>query len=686
MGIVNLISGSLKITIIYVLFSFSYDSFALEKLACEEFSKPEENVENFQLAELMEVPVFMSASQQAECTQSAASIVSTISGEELLNMGARDLMDALELIPGFNFGSIVNNTVGLGVRGVQADEGKLSVLIDGMILTEQRFGTTVFGSHFPVEQIDRIEIVRGPGSILHGNFAELGVINIITKKGHQLDGGVVSGNYARFEHGEATKNTVVTAGKQWDDFETSFYGKFNESHRSDRIYHDSQGNSFNMVDDNEINSLFGKFHARYKTLNLHLLVDEYTVDSRDSFSDTMTAPDRFTRNTFTTYAAKLAYQYEINEEVKIDTGFDYSHQTPWKRERIYEDDRPDLLREKVSLDHYKFDIKSSFSSEEGHYLVVGNSFQFEDYQHNKSDFIGELPMFANYSAYAEAVYKTKWANILGGLRFDWYSEYKANISPRIALTKKIGKFHYKALYSQAFHAPTGGNFQLNAEYNQSHSANQQIAQLTPEKTYSYEVELGYQFQRNLAATVNFFYNEINDFFVYSLDVNKDDFYQNSDELSTWGAEAMLSYQNRNWGHVKLNYAMYQALEDSSSTFKAVDSNGSVIHERMNISFPTHKASLNHTFPVTNSLSFNHTLVFSSDRYGYSGSTLVHHDPVWVYNTYLRYQDAALKGLDIGLGVYDVFNTQYEYVQLVNGGHPALPGSTRELRLKLSYEF
>jgi len=80
------------------------------------------------------------------------------------------------------------------------------------------------------------------------------------------------------------------------------------------------------------------------------------------------------------------------------------------------------------------------------------------------------------------------------------------------------------------------------------------------------------------------------------------------------------------------------------------------------------------------------LIFSSDRYGYSGSRLIHHNPTWIYNSYFRYQPSVLKGLEVGLGLYDVFNAQYEYVQLINTGHPALPGNTRELRLKLSYSF
>jgi len=440
-----------------------------------------------------------------------------------------------------------------------------------------------------------------------------------------------------------------------------------------------------MSENNQLNSLLGNIQVRYKGLKLQFLIDEYTVDSRDFFADTISPPETFTRTRFATYASKLSYQHLFNDNFKIDTGFDFSHQTPWQRTAI-NSGKDDDLQEKVSVDHYKFDTKATYSSELGHYLVIGNSFQFQDYQHHESSFNGELPLFGNYSAYAEAVYKTEWVNILGGLRFDWYSEYESNISPRIALTKKIDKFHYKVLYSQAFHAPTGGNYQLNAEYNQNHAANNQIKQLVPEKTYSYELELGYQFQRNLGLTVNFFYNQVDHFFEYTFDKNLDDFYLNSDRLSTWGTEAMLSYQHGNWGQLKINYGFYQAIEDTSKAFKAVDSNDNIVHERMNISLPTHKVSVNHNVPITQSLSFNHTLIFSSDRYGYSGNTLIHHDPSWIYNTYFRYKNVLVKGLEAGLGLYDVFNAQYEYVQLINGGHPALPGNTRELRLKLSYEF
>jgi len=166
----------------------------------------------------------------------------------------------------------------------------------------------------------------------------------------------------------------------------------------------------------------------------------------------------------------------------------------------------------------------------------------------------------------------------------------------------------------------------------------------------------------------------------------DDFYVNANAVSTWGTEVILKYQNPIWGRFQLNYALYQSVKDTSNDLKAVDAAGNVIHQAINLSFPTHKVTFNHNIPITHSLSFNHSMIFSSDRYGYRGAELIHFSPTWVYNTYFRYQDAFVPGLELGLGVYDLFNAQYKYVQLFNGAHPALPGATREVRFKLSYAF
>ncbi|MDD5215468.1 MAG: TonB-dependent receptor plug domain-containing protein, partial [Methylococcales bacterium] len=218
------------------LFFLITNTYAQPSLVCKNLDSLD--VEETSLEQLMDVPIVLNASQQAACTNEAANVVTLLSSEDILNGGARDLVDLLQRVPGFTFGVGINNTLGIGVRGIQADEGKMSLFVDGIMLTERRFGTTPFGGQFPIEQIDHIEIIRGSSSIMNGNFAEMGIINIVTKNAKQANGLAITTDYGRFERGEARKNINVAAGKIFDDLEVSFSGKANESQRSDRIYTD----------------------------------------------------------------------------------------------------------------------------------------------------------------------------------------------------------------------------------------------------------------------------------------------------------------------------------------------------------------------------------------------------------------------------------------------------------------
>lgn len=656
---------------------------ASDRLSC--VPAVDTDIVNLDLSELAQVPIFLSANQKATCTKKAAGIVSVISGREIRNMGARDLIDVLQLVPGFSFGVDVSNVVGLGIRGIQAHEGKVAVFIDGINLNEHRFGTTQFGNHFPVEQIDRIEIIRGPGSIIHGNFAEMGVINIISRNAAQIDGVKISGQYGRFERGEARKNTEWVAGKQWKEWEVTLSGKYGQAHRSDRIYQDAQGQRFNMADDNELDSWMINLGIKYKALGLRLLVDDYRVNSRDGFATEISPPDRYLTNRFTTYAGNLTFRHDFSEAIRLDLSAYFSHQNPWERTRHYFDDRSSLLREQVFVDFYKFNAKTTLASDEGNYIVLGNSFAFNQFDIRLGGLETPLPTFSNYTAYVEASYASPWGTILGGLRFDAYNEYGTNLAPRFALTKDFGRYHFKALYSHAFRIPTGGNYQKNEEYNLHRPLADQVPQVSPEKTYTAEIELGYQLLENLDLTLNLFDIHSKNIILYQVDANNDDFYINADGQNTRGVETGLRYNADNWGYLRLDYSFYQVTRNTAYKYQIIDA-GRQIHEQLNVGFPAHKVTLNAHVNVSPRFSINQTLMFLSDRFGYSGDQLNRHSPSWIYNIYFNYQTPQVRGLEIGLGVYDVFNERFSYVQPYHGGHPALPGPTREVLLKLSYQY
>src|SRR6185369_10896984 len=97
----------------------------------------------------------VSASKTNLSSRETPSIVSVITREDIKNMGARDLMDILNQVPGMSFAGDVQNVVGIGSRGNWGHEGKVLLLIDGNEMNEILYATTQFGQHYNISNIDR---------------------------------------------------------------------------------------------------------------------------------------------------------------------------------------------------------------------------------------------------------------------------------------------------------------------------------------------------------------------------------------------------------------------------------------------------------------------------------------------------------------------------------------------------
>jgi outer membrane receptor for ferrienterochelin and colicins len=111
-------------------------------------------------------------------------IVNVFAGDELEALGAVTVWDALALIPGVQpilDGSTRSSVI---VRGTDFpfNAGNIKILIDSVAVTQERAGINPVALHFPIEQVERIEFIRGPGSVVYGDFAFMGLINIITRK------------------------------------------------------------------------------------------------------------------------------------------------------------------------------------------------------------------------------------------------------------------------------------------------------------------------------------------------------------------------------------------------------------------------------------------------------------------------------------------------------------------------
>ena len=112
----------------------------------------------------------------------APGIVSIVYGKELKKLGARNLYDALKLIPNVEIDVDNDGSYQIVIRGIGGvlASGKTKVLINGV--AQNSSNTAIFYLNLPIEIIEKIEVLRGPGSILYGGYALNGTINIITKK------------------------------------------------------------------------------------------------------------------------------------------------------------------------------------------------------------------------------------------------------------------------------------------------------------------------------------------------------------------------------------------------------------------------------------------------------------------------------------------------------------------------
>ena len=111
-------------------------------------------------------------------------MATVLSGDDLLARGARTVWEALALVPGFSQGleatgerQVLSRGVGFGYAS-----GDIKILLDGVSMNTSLMATANPVLNIPIEQVERIDVIRGPGASVYGEYAYAGVINVITRR------------------------------------------------------------------------------------------------------------------------------------------------------------------------------------------------------------------------------------------------------------------------------------------------------------------------------------------------------------------------------------------------------------------------------------------------------------------------------------------------------------------------
>lgn len=157
---------------------------ALRSLSVQAQAHPQDtqSLKELSLEQLGELDVTTYSKTPSELWDTPAAMY-VISGDDIRRSGATSIADALRLAPGVEVGRYSSDSWAVGIRGLQNDFSKsVLVLIDGRnVYTPLLAGVYWDVQDLPLDDIDRIEIIRGPGGTIWGANAANGVINIITK-------------------------------------------------------------------------------------------------------------------------------------------------------------------------------------------------------------------------------------------------------------------------------------------------------------------------------------------------------------------------------------------------------------------------------------------------------------------------------------------------------------------------
>ena len=159
-----------------------------------------EDLTTLSLEELLSLEV-TSVAKRPQRAEEAASAVFVITQDDIKKTGASAIPELLRLVPGLEVGVIDANNTAVSARGFNwRFSNKLLVLVDGRAVYQSLWSGVLWDQQLtPVEDIDRIEVIRGPGATLYGANAVNGVINIVTK--HAAD---TLGGQATLQGGVAT--------------------------------------------------------------------------------------------------------------------------------------------------------------------------------------------------------------------------------------------------------------------------------------------------------------------------------------------------------------------------------------------------------------------------------------------------------------------------------------------------
>ncbi|WP_280818793.1 TonB-dependent receptor plug domain-containing protein [Thiorhodococcus minor] len=452
-------------------------------------------------------------------------IATILSGDDLQVRGIRTVWEALSLVPGMSLGlemtgerQILSRGVGYGYAS-----GNIKIMLDGVSMNSTLLATANAVLGIPVEQVERIEVIRGPGSSIYGEYAYAGVVNVITRKqGRRL--------YARADEAAQAGGGMIWS---WSDpgrelsFSLNLTGLEGDGEgvlvEEDALYPIGQAGLSNAPgrtnEARRYKGMFADFAWRDTHVDLKLLQDDYG----DLYGINHFLPPSDHRLASQTYAVSLRVEQDIplSRELMANARLElFDHQRD--RDQLYVfpasyllDDAPVYMSQDYRERRYLAGGELHWSPEGRHRWLLGveaSQVEVEQATWDWPDLGFEIPshwLTANIERdiwsvlVQDEIRLGEQVTLTGTLRYDDYSDAGDMLSPRLAAVWRMDHEHVlKAQYARAFRPPTFYELEyaLDASLDPSEIATYELGYIFTRPSWALRLTL---FQSDLDSPISF---------------------------------------------------------------------------------------------------------------------------------------------------------------------------------------
>ncbi|MEP9410411.1 MAG: TonB-dependent receptor [Candidatus Brocadia sp.] len=614
----------------------------------------------------------------------APSSVTIITADEIKKCGYLNFAEILRGVRGFHI-TYDRNYHYLGVRGfgLPGDYNtRILLLIDGHRINDAIYEQAPIGTDFPIDidLIERIEIIRGPGSSLYGTNAFFAVINVITRTGRGFKGVETSGSVGSF----GTYKTRVSYGNKFSNgLEMLLSGSYYSSEGDDRLFFkefDNPENNNGIAEDID-NDRFKNF---FSSISFYEWTLQFNYHQREKIVPTAPFDTRFNERFFTADErgwVDLKYERVFDDQLNFLGRFNYNFYD-------YDDDYfsntlPQTVKTSDDIDSQwlQGEVQLTKALLERHKSTLGFDYRYSIQQDQRTfhhiregtfpgirrEILDDKRDTQYWAVYFQDEYMiTDYLTLNAGVRFDYFYTFGSAVSPRAALIyNQYKNTTFKFVYGRAFRAPNAYELYYHDDTFQKHSPH-----LDPETIDTYEIIYEQYFGKCFRGTVVGFYNSIDDLIALKTDP-RDGFlvFDNIDEVRARGIESELEAKWESGLEGRISHTI-QETEDGRTGETLVNS-------------PMHLTKFNVIVPlIKRKLFLSGEEQYTSRRKTISGRFA---EDFFVTNVTI-YGRNIFKTLEISGGVFNLFNKEYEDPGGEEHVQDTIEQDGRTFRIKITYAF